>query len=191
MRKLYCVICGKYIKFVKPKISHLLEKILVLSIICSKCKNEDEKIFKKEESIKILKFLGLSQEFRLKNIDETINYFLEEIKQNKLMSRKHRKVCTTLNYIEQLLILASTITRCTSISAFASLLGVPIRIASSAIGLKICPITAGIKMYKSMIRKIKKKHDKIVSLAKPKLNSIEVFISKALIDSVISHDEIV
>ena len=59
MKKIYCVICGKYRKFEKPKISYLLEKTLVLSIICSKCKNEDEKIFKEEESIEILKILGL------------------------------------------------------------------------------------------------------------------------------------
>ena len=59
MKKLYCVICGKYAKFEKPKISHLLEKTLVPSIICSKCKNEDEKIFKEEESTEILKILGL------------------------------------------------------------------------------------------------------------------------------------
>ena len=53
MKKSYCTICGKYRKFEKPKNS------LVVSIICSKCKNEDEKIFKKEESIEILKILGL------------------------------------------------------------------------------------------------------------------------------------
>ena len=59
MSKLYCVIYVKYRKFEKPKISYLLEKTLVLSIICSKCKNEDEKLFKEEESIEILKFFGL------------------------------------------------------------------------------------------------------------------------------------
>ena len=56
MKKLYCVISIKYRKFEKPKISYFLEKTLVLSIICSECKNEDEKIFKKEDSIDILKF---------------------------------------------------------------------------------------------------------------------------------------
>ena len=61
MKKLYCVICGKYRKSEKPKNSHLLQKTLVLSIICSKCKNEDEKLFKKEESIEILKVLGLPE----------------------------------------------------------------------------------------------------------------------------------
>ena len=59
MKKLYCLICGKYRKLEKSKISYFLEKTLVLSIICSKCKNEDEKIFKEEESSEILKILGL------------------------------------------------------------------------------------------------------------------------------------
>ena len=63
-------------------------------------------------------------------------YFLEEIEQNELMSRKHKKVCTTLNYIEHFLILAFTITGCISISAVASLLGIPIRITSSANNLQ-------------------------------------------------------
>ena len=60
---------------------------------------------------------------------------------------------------------------------------------SSAIGLKICAITAGIKQYKSIIKKKKKKHEKIVLLAETKLNSIEVLISKALINLYINHDE--
>ena len=65
MKKLYCVICSKYKKIEKPKISYLLEKTIVLSIICIKCKNGDEKIFKEEESIEILKILGL-----IKSIEE-------------------------------------------------------------------------------------------------------------------------
>ena len=65
------------------------------------------------------------------------------------------------------------------------------RITSSTIGLKICAIAAGIKMYKSIIKKKKKKHDKIVLLAKSKLNNIWLLISKALIDSNIGHDEFV
>ena len=50
---------------------------------------------------------------------------------------------------------------------------------------------AGIKKYKSINKKIKKKHDKIIYLAKSKLNSIEVLISKDLTDSNISHNELV
>ena len=52
---------------------------------------------------------NITQEFRLKNIDETRNYFRSEIERNELMSRNHKKVCTTLNYIEHILILASAI----------------------------------------------------------------------------------
>ena len=62
-----------------------------------------------------------------------------------MMSKKHKKVCPTLNYIEHRLILASTVTGCASISTFASLVGIPVDIASSAVALNICVITAGIK----------------------------------------------
>ena len=93
-------------------------------------------------------------------------------KQNELISKKHEKNCRVLNYIEQLLILISMITGCISFSGFASLVGILIGIKISAIGLKICVITAGIKKYKSIIKKKRKKHDKIVLLAKSKLKSI-------------------
>ena len=106
-----------------------------------------------------------------------------------MISKKHKNICTALNYIEQFLVLASPITGCILISIFASLIGIPIGNTSSAIGLKIWAIPAGMKKYKQIIKKKKKNHDKIVLLTKYKLNSIEVLISKALIDSVISHDE--
>ena len=89
---------------------------------------------------------NLKQEFRLKNIDETRIYFLEEIKQNELISRKHKKVYTALNYIEHFLILASTITGCILVFAFTSFsFSIPIGIWSSAMRFKICAIAAGIK----------------------------------------------
>ena len=56
---MYCVICLKYRKSGKPEISYLIEKTLVLSIICSKCKKENEKVFKEEDSTEIIKILGL------------------------------------------------------------------------------------------------------------------------------------
>ena len=87
----------------------------------------------------------MSQEFRLKNIDETWDYFLEEIEQNKLMSSKYKRVFTTLNYIKYFLILTSTITGCIWVSDFASLLDISIGITSSPIRLTICAIHAGIK----------------------------------------------
>ena len=64
-----------------------------------------------------------------------------------------------------LLILISTVPECVSISAFASLFGIPIGTPSPAIGLKTLVIIAGIKKYKSIIKKKKKKHDKILSLS--------------------------
>ena len=56
---MYCVICDKYRNYKNPKISYIFEKTLVLSITCSKCKRDDEKMFKEEESIEILKIVGL------------------------------------------------------------------------------------------------------------------------------------
>ena len=87
--------------------------------------------------------------------------------------------------------LPSTITGCISTCAFASLLSIPIEITSYAIGLKIWAIAAGIKKFRSIIKKEKKKHNKIVLSGKYKLNSIEVLISKVLTHSSISHDEFV
>ena len=85
---------------------------------------------------------NISQELRLKNIDGTSNYSIEKINWNELMSKKHKKICTTLNYIEHCFILASRITRCVSVFAFASLIDIPIGITSSVIGLEICATTA-------------------------------------------------
>ena len=93
----------------------------------------------------------MSREFRLKTIDKTRIYFFEEIEQNELMSRKHKKVCATVNNIKRFFILDSAITGRISISTFASLLGNPIRITSSAIRLKICAIVAVIKKCKSIV----------------------------------------
>ena len=109
---------------------------------------------------------NLSQEFRLKNIDETKNYFVEEIEQNELMCKKHKKVCTTLNYIEH-----SYFSFCSYWMYFNfcfRFFDIPVGITSSAKGLKICAITAGIKKYKSLIKEKKKKNDEIVLLAKTK-----------------------
>ena len=82
------------------------------------------------------------QEFWLKNKSKTRNYLFKEINRNKLMSneisKKHRKICKTVSYIEHFLILASTITGCISSSAFTSLISLPRETTNSAIRLKIC-----------------------------------------------------
>ena len=91
------------------------------------------------------------------------------------MNKKHKKVCTTLNYIEGLLILAFTVTACISISAFASLVGI-IGITSSPIGFNNCATTAGIIMYRSIIQKKNMKSDKIALLPKTKLKTLWVLV---------------
>ena len=88
MKNLFCVICGKHWKF---KISFIFQK-KILSIIYSNGGNEDKKIFQEEESIDVLKIFGYIE-----------NIFLEEIELHELICRKHKKVCTTLDYINILL----------------------------------------------------------------------------------------
>ena len=90
------------------------------------------------------------------------------MKQEIISLKKQSKI----NYIEHFLILASTITTCILIFAFASLLGIPMGTTSYAIGLKICAIAAEIKKYKLITKKKKKKYDKRVLLAKSKLKSL-------------------
>ena len=55
---------------------------------------------------------NITQKVRLKNMDETRNCLVEEANRNKLISKKHKSVCATLNYIEYFLILGSAITGC-------------------------------------------------------------------------------
>ena len=91
------------------------------------------------------------------------------------MRKKHRKVCMGLNYIEHLLFELWWLSDVFQILLLLFLVGIPIITAISAVRLKICSITVGIKKYKSIIKK-KKKHDKIVLLAKTKLHSTEVLL---------------
>ena len=92
-------------------------------------------------------------------MDEIRNYLIEEINQNEFMSKKRKKVCRVLNHVEYQIIAISTITGHVLISAFASLIGIALGIASSTIGLKVYVINAGIKMHMSIIKKKRKKHD--------------------------------
>ena len=87
-----------------------------------------------------------------------------------LMNEKHKKTCKYLNYVEYLFTLSSKGTGYVSIAQFTSLLAVPVGITGYPVGIKICAITAGIKKYKSVIKKQNKKHDKIVLLGKVTYN---------------------
>ena len=127
----------------KIKKKDWIEKLKILSYYC-----------KYVITLKNMAEENISQEYRLKNIDETRNYLIEEINQSELMSKKHKWVCATLNYIEHFLILGSTISGwCISISHFASLVGIPIGITNAATGLNICTVTAAIKKYKLRIKR--------------------------------------
>ena len=64
------------------------------------------------------------------------------------MSEKHKNVCRALYYFEHFLAFVSAVSGCVSVFAYASLVGVIICTTRSAVGLKICAITAGIKTYK-------------------------------------------
>ena len=77
---------------------------------------------------------NLSHELSLKDIEETRNYFIKKTDQNELMSKKHKKVCATLNYIKQFLVLVSAVTTFISVSVFGYLLDIPIGITASAVG---------------------------------------------------------
>ena len=74
------------------------------------------------------------------------------------MNKKHKKLCEVLNCINHFLILASGVTVCVSIFTFASLVSIPIGITSSAIGLKICAMSAGVKKYKSILKKERRRN---------------------------------
>ena len=124
--------------------------------------------------------------YRLK-IAETRNYHLEEIRHNDLISKDYQKVCRTLSYLEYFLLFNSTFKGYVSISVFSLLVGFPVGIKSVVflqvlkvrIRIKICAINALINNYNSIIRKKKEQYDKIVFLAKTKLKTITVLISKA------------
>ena len=131
--------------------------------------------------ISILRTNMSSLEFRLKKVDETSNYLLDETNHNDLISEKYKTTCKYSNYFEHLLILVSTVTDCVSISAFASSFPVPAGITSSEVGIKVGAITRGIKNYKSIVLLEKAKSNAI--------DTIEVLISTSLIYSNISHDE--
>ena len=78
-----------------------------------------------------------------------------------------------------------------SICSFRSVVGAPVGIANASFTLSFSLTTGIIKKLLSMTRNKKKKHDKILILAKSKLNSIETLVSQALIDMEISHEEFI
>ena len=89
------------------------------------------------------------------------------------------------------LIVLSATTGAVSIISFTSIVGAPVGISSAGYTLIFSLTTGIIKKLLSITRNKEKKHDKILMLAKSKLNSIETLVSQALIDVEISHEEFV
>ena len=130
-------------------------------------------------------------EFRLNKITEIENYFHQEINQRKSCSKKLNKYVAAFDYIDKILIILSATTGVVSICSFTSVAGAPVGIASAIFTLIFSLATGIVKRLLSITRNEKKKHDKILMLAKTKLNSIEALISQSLIDMEISHEEFV
>ena len=141
-------------------------------------------------SIKAIDKTNLSEQtkFRLSEIIGIENYFQQEINQRKSCSKKLNKYIAVFDYIDQALIVLSATTGGVSIISFASIVGAPVGIASASLTLFFSLTTGIVKKLLNITRNKKKKHDKILMLAKSKLNSIETLISQALIDMKISHE---
>ena len=117
------------------------------------------------------------------------NYFYQEIDQRKSCSKKLNKHVTAFDYMDKMLIVLSATTSGVSIISFTSIIGAPAGIAFASFTLIFSLTTGIVKKLLKMTRSKNKKHDKILMLAKSKLNSIEALISQALIDMDISHKE--
>ena len=112
------------------------------------------------------------------------NYFHEEISQRKLCIKKLSKYVTAFDYIDKVLIVLSATSSRVFIISFHF-----IEMANASFTLIFYLNTGIIKKLLSITRNKKKKHNKILTLAKSKLNSIEVLVSQALIDMEINHEE--
>ena len=129
--------------------------------------------------------------FRLNEISYIENYFVKEINQRKLCLKKLSKYVAAFDYIDKILIVLSATSGGVSIISFTSIVGAPVGIASASFTLIFSLTTGIVKKLLNITRNKKKKHDKILMLAKSKLNSIEALVSQALIDMETSHEEFV
>ena len=144
-------------------------------------------------SIETIDRTNLTEEtkIRLNKITKIENYFHQEINQRKSCSKKLSKYVTAFDYIDKVLIAVSATSGGVSITSFTSVVGAPVGIASASFTLIFSLTTGIVKKLLNITRNKKKKHDKILMLAKSKLNSIETLVSQALIDMEISHEEFV
>ena len=131
-------------------------------------------------------------QFRLNKINEIKDYFIAEIKERELMSKKLSKYIASFEYFDKWLIVLSVVTVSISIASFSTAIGAPVGIMSASFQLLqfSFSITTGfVEKFLKIIRNEKKKHNKIVMLATSKLDSIESKISEALINNEIRHED--
>ena len=129
------------------------------------------------------------QHFRLNKINEIKDYFVAEIKERELMSKRLSKFIAFCDYFGKSLIVLSVTRRSISIASFATVIGALVGIASASLSLTFSLSTGIIKKLLKTTRNKKKKHNKIIMLARTKLNSIESKVSEALVNSEISHED--
>ena len=124
--------------------------------------------------------------FRLYKIKEIENYFKSEIDQKNLCSEKLRNYTTVFEQIDKVLIVLSATSGEIWVISSISIVGASVGIAEASFTLVFSLITGIIKKLLSIKRNKKRKHDKIITLAKGKPNSIEALVSQALIKASIT-----
>ena len=129
--------------------------------------------------------------YRLNEISRIENYFNSEINQRKKCSKKLSKYVSAFDYIGKVLTVLSATSGGVCIISSVSVVGAPVGIAGASFTLIFSLTTGIIKKLLSITRNKKKKHDKILMMAKSKLNSIKTLVSQALTNMVISHEEFI
>ena len=132
-----------------------------------------------------------NQQFRVNKISEIEDYFIAEIKERELMRKKLSKYIYFFYYFDKSLIVLSVTSGGVSIASCATVIEVPIGITSASLTLAFSLCTGLTKKLLKATRNKKKKHNKIVMLARSKLNSIESKISEALINNQINHEDFI
>ena len=123
--------------------------------------------------------------YRLDEINKIRDYFNNEIKERKDIIKKLNKYIVSFDYLDKVIVALSASFGTLSIASYASVVGTPAGIAGSSL---TSIFTIGKSLLK-LTKKRKKKHNKIIALAKNKLNTIDTLLSSALNNSKISHEE--
>ena len=117
--------------------------------------------------------LGDQQHFRLDKINEIKDYFVAEIKERELMSKRLSKYIAFCNYFDNSLIVLSETSGSISIASFATVIGTAVGIASASLSVTFSLSTGIVEKLLKTTRNKKKKHNKIIMLTRSKLNNIE------------------